>query len=137
MIFAAEKEVAVLCSVIQCFGCLEDQLVQPSGDIARAIGLVVTWPAANRRIVDSFEEPSAMDESEPFESEQSRCSAAWLALVAALELGRIERAEKPTDLVDKCETIAGTIVKVGMLAAAALTVESTALLGMVVAGVLV
>ncbi len=64
-------------------------------------------------------------------------SAGSLAALAALELGRIERAEKPTDLVDKCETIAGTIVKVGMLAAAALTVESTALLGMVVAGVLV
>ncbi len=67
---------------------------------------MVERPAAHRRIVDSFEEPSATVETELVESQQPRCSAAWLAAGAVLVLERIEKAEKPTDLVGKYGTIA-------------------------------
>ena len=57
--------------------------------------------AACRRIGDSFEEPSAAVELELAESERWMCSAAWLATVAALDLGRTVKVETKWDLVDK------------------------------------
>ena len=50
--------------------------------------LVVTRPVAHRQIEDSSAKPSAAVELGLAESEQSRCSAAWLAAVAALEIGK-------------------------------------------------
>ena len=80
-------------SVTQQFGCLEGQLVQPSAGIAIEFGHVVERTSTHRGTVDSIELPSAAVELGLLVSEQSTCSAAWLAALAAF-LGRIVQAGK-------------------------------------------
>ena len=101
MRFAAGQAVAVLYSVIQLFGYLRGQLVRPIADIVTEFDLLGEWTAACRRIGDSFEEPSAAVGLELAESELWMCSAAWLATVAALDLGRTVKVETKWDLGDK------------------------------------
>ena len=62
--------------------------------------------AACRRIGDLFAKPSAAVELELAELERLTCSAAWLAAVAALDLGRIVKVETNWDLVDRFGKVA-------------------------------
>ena len=101
MRFAAGQAEAVLCSMIRLFVRLGGQLVRLDGDTVKGIGLVVERPAAHRQIEDSFAKPSVAVELGLAVSERSRCSAAWLAAVAALGLGRSAMAGMKLGLVDK------------------------------------
>ena len=91
---AATQVAVVRCSMIQLCGYLADQLVQPSVDIVTEFGLVVEQTAACRQTGDLFAKPLAAVELELVVLERWMCSAAWLAVAAALDSGTIGKVAK-------------------------------------------